>query len=226
MNQYQHLIMIGPQGSGKGTQAQHLVERYGYEDIATGQMLREHVAAKDQLGRDVARFLQHGELVPDQIIEEIVRKRLGNLAPDQPVVFDGFPRTVKQAHILERLLIARGQAQPTAIYLHVSRALVIQRLAHRYVCAECGKILQFASGVLHRCPFCGGQVEVRTDDRPEAIETRLNLFFEQTLPVIDYYKKLRHLIEIDASGSIDEVTLLIEHALELGNNHVDAAQNT
>ncbi len=210
-----HIIMIGPQGSGKGTQAQRLVERHGYITVATGQILREHVAVKDALGRQIAGFLKRGELVSDAIIEEVVRNQLGKIPPAQPIVFDGFPRKINQAHILERLFTVLERPQPLAIYLHVSREVVIQRLAHRYVCAQCGKILQFLPHAIHQCPFCGGTVETRTDDKPEVIETRLNLFFEQTLPLIHYYQKQQQLIEIDAAAPIDEVTLLIERAVGL-----------
>jgi adenylate kinase len=215
MNTLPDIVMIGPQGSGKGTQASRLVERHAYVDVATGQMLRGHIGAKDALGHQIASYLAHGELVPDPIIEDVVRGRLSSIPHEQPIVFDGFPRNLKQAHILERLFIEQERPQPWAIYLHVARNVVIERLAHRYVCTECGKILQFLGAISHRCPFCGGAVETRTDDKPEVIETRLNLFFEQTLPLIDYYKHRHQLIEIDASVSIDEVSNLIERALKL-----------
>lgn len=221
-----NLIMIGPQGSGKGTQAERLVQNYGYIDIATGQILREHVATHDQLGKQVARYLQAGELVPDSVVEDVVRERLAAVPRDRPIVFDGFPRNVRQAHILERLFITLERPAPIALYLRVSRAIVIERLAHRYVCTECGKILQFAAGVLHTCPFCNGRVETRTDDRPEVIEARLNLFFEQTLPVIDYYKHKRQLVEIDASATIDEVTTLIARALHFEVPHAAQKEST
>lgn len=215
--QLANLIMIGPQGAGKGTQSGLLAEKYGYQIIGLGKILRDHVNKRDILGKKIQRLLERGELVNDAIIEEIIREKLESIPLDQPLIIDGFPRTLNQAHLLQRLFLVKDRPQPQALYLNLPRSVILARLAHRRECNDCGTIFKFLPKLFKPliCPKCGGPISGRSDDRPEVVEARLNIFFSQTFSVIDYYKKLDRLIEIDAAGTIEEVAAQIEHALRL-----------
>lgn len=211
-----NLLLIGSQGSGKGTQAARLADRHRYHVIGTGDILRSHVKAGDALGKVVKRLMERGELINDALMETIIREELAALIPERPVIFDGFPRTVPQAKLLERIFITEERPLPYALYLKVQRATVIRRLANRRVCPDCGRVFSLP-GLLKRftCPRCWVAPMVRHDDQPEVIEQRLNLFFSQTLAVLDYYRQLGRYLEIDGEGTVEEVTNLIEHALNL-----------
>ncbi len=229
-----NLMMIGPQGAGKGTQSNLLAESFGYQIIGIGKILRDRASQKNVLGKKIKRLLDHGELVNDTVIEEIIREKLAHIPPGQALIFDGFPRTLHQAHLLERIFLAQNRSRPIALYLQLPRSLIVARLVHRRECSDCGTIFKFIPKLFTSllCPKCGGQMNARSDDRPEVIEARLNIFYSHTFPVIDYYQRLNRLIEIDAAGTIEEVAAQIEHRLNLPHRetthvtpHQDASPN-
>ncbi len=212
-----NLILFGPQGSGKGTQAKLLVDKYHYHSIGTGDLMRSYATHKDALGRKIRSLINHGELVPDKIIESIFSHEVTKISADQPIVFDGYPRNLNQAHFLDTLLVKLERPLPVALYLNLPRAVVFERLASRYVCSECGTIVRSLPSLLRQlvCPKCGTSVAMRKDDKPEVIETRLNLFYSQTFPLVDHYKKLNRLTEINGEATIEQVQTVIATALHL-----------
>lgn len=212
-----NVLLLGPQGSGKGTQADRLATDFGYHVIGMGQLLRDEVIQKTDRGQQIKKLLARGEFVPDRVAEDIFREHLAAIPLDQPIIIEGYPRRLSQAQAIERIFESHGRPLPIAVYLNIPRGVVLERLAERYVCAECGKLINAVPGPLKKllCPKCGGPVETRIDDRPEIIEIRLNLFYSETLPVVDYYRRLHRLVEIDGRGPIDEVTVILEKRLGL-----------
>jgi len=184
-----HLILLGPPGAGKGTQGALLTERYGIVRISTGDLLREAVREGTPLGRDAKRFMDAGELVPDDVILGLVRDVMSRV--DSGVVFDGFPRTIAQAVGLERLLADLGRPLHAVILIEVDDEELVRRLAGRRVCAECGVTYNVhfqpprAPGA---CDECGGTLVVRPDDSEDTVRRRLSVYREQTAPLIGHYR--------------------------------------
>lgn len=211
------IILFGPQGSGKGTQAEKLVSAFGYRVIGTGGLMREYAKHRDKFGKTIKRIIERGELVPDETIGRIFSEELTKIGTADPIVFDGFPRNLNQARLLDQLATRAERPLPLAVYLQLPRGEVFKRLASRYVCADCGTLFQSLPGPLKKlvCPKCGREVEMRKDDRPEIIETRLNLFYSQTYPLVSHYQKLGRLKEINGQATIDHVHAAIVAALGL-----------
>lgn len=184
-----HLILLGPPGAGKGTQGALLTERYGVVRLSTGDLLREAVREGTPLGRDAKRYMDAGELVPDDVILGLVRDVLSRV--NGGVVFDGFPRTIAQAAGLERLLADLGRSLDAVIVIEVDDEELVRRLAGRRVCAECG-----ATYNVHfqpprtpgECDECGGPLIVRPDDMEDTVRRRLSVYREQTAPLIGHYR--------------------------------------
>lgn len=184
-----HLILLGPPGAGKGTQGALLTERYGIARISTGDLLREAVREGTPLGRDAKRYMDAGELVPDDVILGLVRDVISRV--DSGVVFDGFPRTIAQAVGLDRLLADLGRPLDAVILIDVDDEELVRRLAGRRVCAECG-----ATYNVHfqpprtpgACDECGGTLVVRPDDTEDTVRRRLSVYREQTSPLIGHYR--------------------------------------
>lgn len=211
------IILFGPQGSGKGTQANLLRENYGYQVLGTGDLMRTYASQTDALGKKIKKLINRGQLVPDQIIETILSHEVAKLAQDQPKIFDGYPRNLNQAKFLDSLLAKIGRPPALAVYLELPRSVVFERLAQRYVCTDCGTIVRHLPGILRQlvCPQCGTPVQMRKDDQPEIIETRLNLFFSQTFPLVDHYRQLGRLKKINGQATIEEVHTAIVTTLKL-----------
>jgi adenylate kinase len=203
-----NLVLLGAPGAGKGTQRAFLVQRYGIPVIATGDMLRDERKADTPLGRQVAPIMDRGDLVPDDLLVQIVKKRLQQPDTQRGFILDGFPRTLAQAQALDRILAEMGRALDAVIYLRVSRQVLIDRLAHRYVCRTCGSVYTFKAEEvrnLPRCPKDGGELYQRPDDRPEVVARRIDVFLQQTAPLIDYYTKQRKLENIDGQLPVEQV---------------------
>ena len=208
------IILLGPPGSGKGTQARLLSEKLSISHISTGGILREAVKGNTELGSKAKVFLDKGELVPDQIILGMVKQRLGE--PDCSVGFllDGFPRTIPQAESLDGILKEIGKGIDVVVELEVSDNLATQRLLNRSTCVKCG--VNFNPNGIHpevegRCDFCGGELKHRTDDTPEVIENRLRVYHQETEPIKDYYKKQDKLAMVKGE---DGVGVVIERILK------------
>ena len=202
------VVMIGPPGSGKGTQAKLLREKFRVCHVSTGDILREADAAGTPLGVQARNHMSHGLLVPDAVVIGIVDERLAQPDCATGFVLDGFPRTVPQAEALDATLAGRGQEITTAVSLAVPRAELLRRLSGRRVCRSCGTLFHVAfdppktDGV---CTRCGGELFQRDDDREESVARRLEVYERETAPVLGHYKAKGVLRAVDGTGSRDDV---------------------
>jgi len=201
-----HLVLMGPPGAGKGTQADLLAEHLRVPHISTGGMLRDEAQRGSELGKKAKRLMDRGELVPDEIMLGIVRDRIG--APDcaRGYILDGFPRSIRQAEDLEKL---NGEAGPLlALSLRVPSEVVIKRLSSRRTCRPCGAMYHLVSSPPKKpdvCDRCGGELYQRDDDREDVIHARLEVYRRETEPLLAYYGKRNALVEVDGTGSRDDV---------------------
>ena len=210
------LVVLGKQGAGKGTQCVRLSHHYVVPHVSTGDMLRSEVKSRSSMGVRAAKLMEQGELIPDDLVMELVGLRLSERdTKGRGFVLDGCPRTTGQAEQLEQVVIPFGLDM--VVDLQVPTPLVMKRLASRRVCVDCGANYSTAAPPLVNwtCDVCGGEVVQREDDTEEAIERRLNLYEEETAPLIDWYKKRNLLVEINGTGSPDAVTRRVVGAIDL-----------
>jgi len=212
------LVLLGPPGAGKGTQAKRLEERHGLKQLSTGDMLRAAVRAGTEYGRKAKEVMDRGDLVSDDIVVAIIADRLGEPDVARGFILDGFPRNVAQAKALDRMLSDRRSGLDAVIEMKVDEEELVQRLAGRYTCAKCGKGYHDTfeqpktPGV---CDVCGGtEFTRRADDRPETVRDRLRVYREQTAPLSDYYRRKGKLRTIDGMADIDDVTAEMEEVLK------------
>lgn len=213
-----NIIIIGPQGSGKGTQADRLGPRIGAVKLSTGDLFRAEIAAESPLGLQVKEILASGSLVSDDITLAIVADRLDNIAAKGigGVIFDGFPRTLAQAEGLDRLLADRGQTIDRVVELAVPESVLIERMSGRRVCASCSanqNVSGQSSDVTATCDKCGGELIQRPDDMPEAISKRLQLYNDLTKPLLDFYGSRGLVVTIDGNQDVEAVQQAIVDAL-------------
>jgi len=202
------LILLGPPGAGKGTQAKKLVEKYGIPQISTGDILREAVKNGTPLGKEAKAYMDKGELVTDAIVVGIIRDRLQEKDCEKGYILDGFPRTVPQADELKKALSEMGQSIDSVLSIVVANDELIKRLTGRRTCKECGAgyhIMFKAPKTEGVCDKCQGPLFQRDDDKEETIKNRLAVYNDQTEPLIEYYKKDGALVDIEGTGSIDEI---------------------
>ncbi|HEU4500092.1 MAG TPA: adenylate kinase [Nitrospira sp.] len=202
------VVFLGAPGVGKGTQADRIAAQFKIAKISTGDLLREAVRNQTPLGREAKQFMDQGRLVPDSVVIGLVRDKLAEPACANGFVLDGFPRTVPQAEELEQVLRAPRRPLNRVVNFKVPREVVIKRLSGRRSCPKCQATfhVEFAQSQKGtQCDRCGETLVQRSDDKPEAIETRLKVYEEQTAPLIQYYANKRLLSELDASGSVDAV---------------------
>lgn len=198
---------MGPQGAGKGTQAQKLATRFGLPIVATGDMLREIAHADTSLGHQVRSVQAAGQLVSDDILAEVVKARLCQPDCDHGCILDGFPRTLPQAHLLETIA-AEHSHRIVVVKIDVPRDLLFRRLAGRLTCSRCGAIYNMESRPPKRAGICdldGQPLFTRSDDNEDAIQQRLALFDEKTRPLLNYYAETNRLRRVDGTGTPDEV---------------------
>jgi adenylate kinase len=196
------LLFIGAPGSGKGTHAKVMVDKYNYLHLATGDILRQAIKDQTEVGKQAKTYIEKGELVPDSVVNEIVAEKLSGLDSNQGFILDGFPRTKVQAEFLAN----RGIKFDAVIYMKVELDLVIERMAGRLTCTNCGSSFHKtnrAPKVDMICDNCSKELVIRPDDNPETVKDRYNTYLKQTLPVIDMYQDV--LVEVDAAGTVDEV---------------------
>jgi adenylate kinase len=183
------LVIFGPPGSGKGTYASRLQARLGIDVIATGDLLREVMKEETPLGRKVKGFVEKGQLVPDDVVIQVLKQRLRRSSSEKGFILDGFPRTIEQARALEKLIKV-----DCVIRLTVPDWIIIERLSSRRICRSCGEVYNIrflkpkVDGI---CDKCGGQLYQRSDDMPEVIKSRIGVYERQTEPVLQYYGKKR-----------------------------------
>ncbi len=209
------LLVLGKQGAGKGTQAVQIARHYGVPHISTGDMFRAAAAARTPFGLKAKEFMKRGELVPDDIVIGVVAERLAkDDAVDDGFILDGFPRTRMQAEELQRLLGPGGL--DAAVDIDVATDVVLRRLSGRRVCRTCGATYHVDKPprIKWLCDRDGGDVEQREDDKPEAIQRRLELYERETGPLLDFYEGLGLLVTVDGVGELDEVAGRILDAVE------------
>ncbi|BAT72201.1 adenylate kinase [Thermosulfidibacter takaii ABI70S6] len=203
-----NIIMLGPPGAGKGTQAKMLVEKFGIPQISTGDMLRAAVAEGTELGKKAKEYMDKGQLVPDEVVIGIVEERLKKSDCEKGFILDGFPRTVPQAEALDKILEKMGKKIDYVINIVVPDVEILKRLTGRRTCKQCGAMYHVIynppkqEGV---CDKCGGELYQRDDDKEETIKNRLKVYNEQTAPLIEYYKAKGVLVDIDGTKSINEI---------------------
>jgi adenylate kinase len=207
------IILIGPPGAGKGTQAAAIREKYPLAHISTGDILRENVRAGTELGAEARKFMDSGALVPDALIIKMMRERMGQPDASEGFMLDGFPRTVAQAEALEELLKDIGAGLDAVILLEIDDDAVVRRLGSRRVCSSCGAIYNVvghptkAEGV---CDDCSGEVIQRDDDTEPVIRRRLEVFHAQTAPLVEYYENRGKLRRVDGAGSSDAARTILD----------------
>ena len=204
-----NLILLGPPGAGKGTHAEYLEKELGIVHISTGDILREAVAGGTKLGKQAQSYMAAGQLVPDDLVIELAKQRLAKSDCAGGWLLDGFPRTVAQAQALSSLIAELGMTEPRVINMAISDEEVIGRLSGRRMCRNCATIFNVERDnidVGDCCPACGGEIYIRSDDRPEAVEERLQVYKRQTQPLIEYYRQRGHLITVDVEGEQQEVS--------------------
>jgi len=211
-----YIVFLGAPGAGKGTQAANMARELGLVPIASGDLFRQAVERGDELGLRVKAYLEEGLLVPNEITVPMVLERMS--APDCQggVIFDGFPRGLKQAEALDEALKRQNKNIDWVVYIKVSEKELIKRLSRRWVCRNCQT--PYYSVASHhktgnKCSLCGGELYQRPDDRPETVKKRLRVYFTETAPLIEYYRQMGRLLEVDGEGSIDAVTRRITRAL-------------
>jgi adenylate kinase len=212
-----NIILIGAQGSGKGTQAELLSKEFDLKSLASGELLRDAIERKTPAGQKARPYYDRGELVPDEIIVGMIVEQLNQLEGKRGIVLDGFPRTNEQAYALDVALVRRGQQVDWVIYLDVPRELLLERLSGRYICKAHGHVWNINTRppkVPGICDLDGSPLYQRGDDTGEAVQKRLDIFFKETIHLVEYYEARGKLIRIDGSKSIQEVNEAIFAALK------------
>lgn len=204
-----NIILLGAPGSGKGTQAERLCEKLELTHVATGDLFRENLRNETELGRLAKNYMDKGILVPDELTVAMVRSRLARPDVEQGVIFDGFPRNLVQAEALADSLAEMGQKVNLVAYIRVSDDEIVSRLSGRLICRNCQASYHVRFNppkIAGVCDVCNGELYQRADDNPETVRTRLEIYKNQTAPLIEYYDAAGVLVEINGEGDLNEVT--------------------
>ncbi len=207
-----NIVLLGAPGAGKGTQAAKLVEKYGFAHISTGDILRAAVKNQTPLGIKAKTYMDAGDLVPDDLVIDLVKERLQDKDTEKGFILDGFPRTSTQAVALDSELSKLERPLTAALLVDVDKEVIIKRLTSRRMCRDCGFIGSDADAT---CPKCKGEMYQRDDDNEATVRNRLEVYENSTAPLIDYYRGCDLLIEIDGDRDPQEVFASVEKALKL-----------
>ncbi len=211
------IIMLGAPGAGKGTQAKRIAEKYGIPHISTGDIFRANIKNQTELGRKAKSYMDQGALVPDELTLELIMDRFTNDDCKNGYVLDGFPRTIPQAEALTKALADKQDAVDYAINVDVPDEAIVSRMSGRRACLACGGTYHIKfnpTKVEGVCDACGGELVLRNDDKPETVQKRLDVYHEQTQPLIDYYQTQNILKEVDGTLPMEDVFRAIITILE------------
>jgi len=197
------LVLVGPPGAGKGTQAVFLAEHYSIPHISTGDIFRANLKAGTPLGQEAKGFMDRGELVPDSVTNAMVKDRLTHADVANGFLLDGFPRNVVQAEVLRAILAEQKSPLDAVLELNIADSEIIERLSSRLTCRGCGAP---APATAQACAACGGELYQREDDKAEVIARRLEVYQEQTAPIVSFYRNEGLLITVGALGSVEDIT--------------------
>lgn len=214
------VVVLGPPGAGKGTQSDLLAKELDLPHLSTGDLLREAIANRTPLGRLAQPYMDRGELVPDDVVIGLIKERLAQARPPTGAILDGFPRTVAQGHALNDMLAELGRRVDWVIYLRAPIEELLERITGRYVCPRCAATYHLRGSPPRKagiCDTCGGPLQQRPDDRLDVARRRLDVYFEQTAPLIDFYRCQGVLTEINGEQSIEAV--LADEMAALPPNH-------
>jgi adenylate kinase len=203
------LVLVGPPGAGKGTQAEFIADRFSIPKISTGDIFRANVSGGTELGKLAKQYMDAGDLVPDEVTIAMVRDRLGEPDAAADFLLDGFPRNVAQAYELDSILGDLGTSLDVVLELEVDNEEVVKRLSGRRTCRKCGHIWHVEydpTKVEGICDKCGGELFQRDDDKAETVRHRLDVYAEQTSPLVEFYSGRGQLIVVDAMGPVEDVT--------------------
>lgn len=207
-----NIVLLGAPGAGKGTQAQKLVAEFGFAHISTGDLLRAAVKAGTKLGVKAKSYMDNGQLVPDKLVVDLVTERLDADDAQKGFILDGFPRNTAQAVTLDSALAEMGRSLDAALLVDVKPDVIVKRLSSRRTCKECGYT---APAGVDSCPSCGGEMYQRDDDKPETIQKRLDVYENQTAPLVEYYRGKELLKSVDGDRPVDEVYADVKELLGL-----------
>ena len=210
------IVLIGPPGSGKGTQARYLIEKYNIPQVSTGDLLRAAIAAKTPLGRQAKAVMDAGQLVPNDLVIGMIRERITRPDAENGFILDGFPRNTQQAEELDQLLNKLGRPIDVVLQFNIDFDILMQRMVGRLTCVSCSELFNSFTNppmIDSRCDNCGSPLHHRADDNEETIDRRLRIYQSQTQPLSDQYKQNNKLHIIEAQGTIEEITKRIKSAL-------------
>ena len=202
------IVLLGPQGSGKGTQAGLISEHYSLPHISTGDIFRDHISKNTELGIKIKKIINQGLLVPDEITNEIIRQRLSRQDCKNGFILDGFPRNLNQAKSLDSF-----DKVTHALNIVISDDEAVRRISSRLTCRNCGAVYS-KSDSLDKCPKCGGELYTRDDDSPEAVKKRLSIYHKETEPIIEFYKEKSILFTVNGERPVKEIFDDIRHILD------------
>ena len=203
------IVLLGAPGSGKGTQADRLGDELDLPHVASGDLFRSNIGQRTELGLKAKSYVDQGLLVPDDVTIAMVRGRLEKPDCAEGVILDGFPRTLSQAMALDQCLAEMNRALDLVLYIKVPEQELLDRLSRRWICGQCQAPFHMRynpPGQEGICDICGGELYQRSDDKPETVRNRLRVYFEQTTPLIEYYRNEELLAEVDGTGEIPEIT--------------------
>jgi adenylate kinase len=224
-----HVVILGPQGAGKGTQAERIAPQLGLVHLATGDLFRALMATASDLANEVRSYVDAGDLVPDELTAQVLFAALDDAAASNPdlvgALFDGYPRNKAQSSVLAQRIDERGEELVAIIHIRVPREVLMERLTGRLICKNCGRSFHKVFNPPSKenvCDVCGGELYQRSDDTPEAVARRLEIYFEQTEPLLDAWRPRGLVHEVDGDQSIEDVTDDIIRSLSEALGSADA----